>query len=147
MPKTIIPQTKKLYRSESDRMLGGVAAGIAQYFSLDPSIIRIFFVLFTVMGGSGIIAYMILWVVLPTESKAAKNSDETIKHNTAEIKEKAEAFAGSMQETRSKSFWGFFLVCLGVLFLLRNFGILEWVRFDKFWPLIPVAAGIIILMR
>lgn len=61
-------QTKRLYRSETNKVLGGVCGGIGEYFSLDPVIIRLAFVIFTLMGGSGILLYLILWIVVPPKS-------------------------------------------------------------------------------
>lgn len=61
-------QPKRLYRSENNRVLGGVCGGIGEYFSLDPVIIRLAFVIFTLMGGSGILLYIILWIVVPPKS-------------------------------------------------------------------------------
>ncbi|MCD8355690.1 MAG: PspC domain-containing protein [Clostridia bacterium] len=52
-------QEKKLYKSLSNRMLWGVCGGIAEYFELDPTIVRLAWVLFTILGGSGILAYII----------------------------------------------------------------------------------------
>ncbi len=56
---------KRLFRSENDKLLGGVAAGLASYFGIDPSVMRIIFVLFMFLGGSGFLVYIILWIVLP----------------------------------------------------------------------------------
>lgn len=56
---------KKLYRSKKERMIGGVCGGIAEYFDVDPTIIRIAWVVFTLMGGAGIIAYIIAWIIVP----------------------------------------------------------------------------------
>ena len=58
---------KKLYKARSGRMLEGVCAGIANYFALDPTLVRIGWVLFTAMGCSGIVAYIICAVVIPEE--------------------------------------------------------------------------------
>jgi phage shock protein PspC (stress-responsive transcriptional regulator) len=60
------PGTKQrsLYRSENDKILGGVSAGLANYFGIDPSIMRLIFVLFLFMG-FGILLYIILWIVVP----------------------------------------------------------------------------------
>jgi phage shock protein C len=56
---------KKLYRSARERMLGGVAAGLAEYFDVDPTIVRLVFVLSIFAGGAGFIAYIIMWIVVP----------------------------------------------------------------------------------
>ena len=50
---------KKLYRSSNDRMVGGVCGGIAEYFNIDSSLVRLLWVLFSLMGGSGLLAYII----------------------------------------------------------------------------------------
>ncbi len=63
---------RKLYRSETDKILGGVAGGLGEYFNIDPNIIRIIFVLLAVFGGSGIVIYLILWLLLPKKSSLEK---------------------------------------------------------------------------
>ncbi|MCA6073680.1 PspC domain-containing protein [Fulvivirga sedimenti] len=56
---------KKMYRDPENRVLGGVSSGIASYFGVDTIIIRLLFVIFTIAGGTGILAYIVLWIVLP----------------------------------------------------------------------------------
>lgn len=58
---------KRLYKSSSNRMLSGVCGGIGEYFNLDPTLVRLAWVLFCVMGGSGILAYIIAAIVIPEE--------------------------------------------------------------------------------
>lgn len=58
---------RRLYRSRDERMLGGVAGGLARYFGVDPTIMRLLFVILTVAGGPGLIAYIILWIIVPEE--------------------------------------------------------------------------------
>ena len=58
---------KRLYKSTTDKKLCGVCAGIAQYFDLDPTLIRLAWVIFTLLGGSGIIAYIIAAIVMPVQ--------------------------------------------------------------------------------
>ncbi len=57
--------TRKLYRSRTDSMLGGVCGGLGEYLEADPTIIRIAFVLLALLGGHGILLYLILWVIMP----------------------------------------------------------------------------------
>lgn len=58
---------KRLYRSRKDRMLGGVCGGIAEYFKIDPTLIRLIWAIFTLIsvGLGGILAYFICWVIIP----------------------------------------------------------------------------------
>jgi len=89
---------KKLYRSEKDKMIGGVCGGLAQYFSIDVTIIRVLFALIVIYGGSGLILYIILWIVVPTESQIKVASQEVIKENTKEIKKKV---SSAVKEVKS----------------------------------------------
>ena len=59
------PQHRQLARSESDRRIAGVCGGIAEYFDIDPTIVRIIFVLAALLGGPGLLIYLVLWIVLP----------------------------------------------------------------------------------
>jgi phage shock protein PspC (stress-responsive transcriptional regulator) len=52
-------------RSSTDKKLGGVCAGLADYFDMDPTIIRVIWLLLVICGGTGLLAYIILWIVLP----------------------------------------------------------------------------------
>ncbi|SKC62995.1 PspC domain-containing protein [Maledivibacter halophilus] len=56
---------KKLYRSNTDVKIAGVCAGIAEYFDIDSTLVRLGWILFVLMGGSGIIGYIIAWLVMP----------------------------------------------------------------------------------
>jgi phage shock protein C len=60
-------EIKRLYRSKSERMIGGVCGGIAAYFSIDPTLIRILFIIFGLAVGGGILLYLILWLLIPEE--------------------------------------------------------------------------------
>jgi phage shock protein C len=60
-------QSKRLYRSRLDRMIGGVCGGLGEYFDIDPTLIRLLFVFGTLLGGPGVIAYLVLLVVVPLE--------------------------------------------------------------------------------
>ena len=56
---------KRLTRTENNKMICGVCAGIGEYFNIDPTVIRLAFALFACMGGSGVVAYLIAAVIMP----------------------------------------------------------------------------------
>ncbi len=60
-------ETKRLYRSRSERMISGVCGGLAQYLNLDPTLVRLLFVFATLFGGPGLIAYIVMLFVVPEE--------------------------------------------------------------------------------
>ncbi|MBI5392980.1 PspC domain-containing protein [Candidatus Woesearchaeota archaeon] len=68
MVKQTQKQIKRLCRSRSDKVLGGVCVGIANYFEVDPVLVRLIWVIFTLLSmGLGIIAYIIVWIIVPEE--------------------------------------------------------------------------------
>jgi len=58
-------ENKKLYRSSTNYKLAGVCGGIGEYFNIDPTLIRLAWILFSVMGGAGVLAYIIAAIVMP----------------------------------------------------------------------------------
>lgn len=146
------PGFQGLYRSESNKIIAGVAGGLGEYFNIDPTIIRILFILMTIFGGSGLIIYIVLWLIIPTRSAISKNSQEAIRLNIEEMKSATKAFAhnirspGSAREN-SKFWWALIIITVGFLFLLNNFGLLEPLELDKLWPLALVIFGLALILR
>lgn len=58
---------KKLYRSKTEKKIAGVCGGLAKYFNIDPTLVRLGLVAFCLLGGSGILAYIICAIVIPEE--------------------------------------------------------------------------------
>lgn len=143
-------KSKKLYRSSSNRVLGGVAAGIAQYFDLDPTIVRILFIILLLFGGSGLLLYIILWLVMPSGSRQTI-SEASIKEGAKEIETKAKEYAQEFkdisrhkEEKKSPNWFGILLVLIGVILLLNNF---FFIPMRLLGPLLLVGLGVIIVAR
>ena len=90
--------TKKLYRSETDRMIAGVCGGLGEYFDVDPVVVRLLFVVFALAGGSAIFLYIILWVIMPSKSSATTDSSEVVTENVKEMKKKITDTASAIKE-------------------------------------------------
>lgn len=96
---------KKLYRNEHDKTVAGVASGLADYMQIDVTIVRLLFVLTTIfLAGSGILAYIILWIVAPVNNDPAvkfKQFKDFYKYNPqgGSVFNSPEAFADTQQET------------------------------------------------
>jgi len=60
-------EAKKLYRSNDERWLAGVCGGLANYFNIDPTLVRVIFVVLALIGLGGVIIYLLLWVLIPQE--------------------------------------------------------------------------------
>ena len=74
---------KRLYRSRSDRSVAGVCGGIADYLGIDPTLVRIIWVLFAVAGGPGVILYVIMALVVPEEPEFVQATAEKAKNDSA----------------------------------------------------------------
>lgn len=62
------PTYKKLYRSRKNRMIAGVCGGLADYFDIDPTWVRLIFVFLFFVGGAALLAYVILWIIVPLDN-------------------------------------------------------------------------------
>ncbi len=120
---------KQLYRSRNNKVLAGVCGGIAEYFDIDPSLVRIicFISFFT---GAGVIAYIVCAVIIPEGS-----------YNNYEIEEKKN------YETSPKNrlILGYILVAVGVGLLAEKY--FYWFDLEKFWPIILIALGASIIFK
>ena len=152
---------KRLYRSRSNRMIWGVCGGLAKYFDIDPTIVRLIAVLSIFLGGFGILAYIILALVVPLESSKATEPGDTIRENVEEMKETASKLGSELRSAfttekgtpsvastsdhRSLSILGIILIIFGVIFLLGSFNLFWWFKWRFLWPLIIVAIGVLII--
>ena len=71
-------EKKKLYRSNDDRWLAGVCGGIGEYLDVDPTLIRVLFILFGFAVGGGLLIYIILWLVIPQAPEMAEKAGDDI---------------------------------------------------------------------
>jgi phage shock protein C len=143
-------------------VIWGVCGGLAEYFDMDPTIVRVIAVLSVFVTGLGVLAYIILALVLPLEESKSNEPKETIKENVEEMKETAgelgrelratldgeESASEDITKTRRKrrSALGIILVLLGAIFLLGNLRVFWWFHWEFLWPLILVAIGVLILI-
>ncbi len=67
------PEPRRLERDTSNKMIAGVASGVANYFNLDPTIVRVLWAVTIVLGGFGLIVYVIMWIVVPEARTPAES--------------------------------------------------------------------------
>ena len=143
---------KKLYRNTSDQAIAGVAAGLARYFEIDVTWIRIFFILATIFGASGLLIYIILWIAIPEQPFGQWNmpgqTDYKVKDTTANSFETDYKAAKSKRKRESGFISGVILIALGSFFLLDQFELVpDWVSFGKLWPLALIIPGLVMLVN
>ncbi len=147
---------KKLTRSEKERILGGVCGGLAEYFGFDPTLVRLVFVLLALAGGTGILVYIVLWIIMPRRPQAEArgvvgDNIEDIKKRLMELQGEAKAaVTGEKAEEwkRGSGFWlGVVLAALGLLLLLSNLDIVRWWRWAILWPIALILLGLLLVWR
>lgn len=129
----------KFYRRSENKILGGVCAGLADYFDVDVIILRITFITFTLFWGLSIIVYLLLWIFTPiapfsfnrmnTEFNFTQTEKTQFKENT---------------NNRSRELFGIIVIALGVLWILNNF--FPWFSSKIYFPLTLITIGILILV-
>jgi phage shock protein C len=82
--------TMRLRRSTSDRMVAGVASGIAVVLKVDPVIVRLGFVVLGLLNGSGVLLYLLMWLLIPSESSVAELPRDQVRENATELKSSVE---------------------------------------------------------
>ena len=153
----------RLERSITNKVVAGVCGGIADYLQVDATLVRVFFVVGTIVtGGLGLLGYVVLVVLMPLPGQAApfvKTSGVT----TSTLEGAANSDPGATTpvaagpvaptpadpEAAQRRRWAFglFLVALGAIFMFGNLGVFRIVRWDLVWPLVLIAIGVLFLVQ
>jgi phage shock protein C len=140
---------KKLYRDENRKVIAGVCAGLADYFSVDVTIVRLLFVLTLIYHGGGTLAYIVLWIVVPRRNGVL--NDPTVDYTVHEESRPFQNINRNFRVNNNKDvaqIGGAVLILLGVFFLLDQFDIIPyWFNFEQFWPVILVVIGLGLILR
>lgn len=121
---------KKLYRSRDDQVFGGVCKGVSRYFDVDVTLIRLVWALAVFLGGTGVAAYIIAWIIIPEEPG--------ISEQVIDVGEGQGQSSGADSRTI-----GLIIMVIGLFFLFRN--IIPSYVFRQAWPLIIVFIGLFMI--
>lgn len=138
---------RRLYRSRTDSMIGGVAAGLAEYLNADPALVRIVWaILVVVTGGAALVVYIVAWIVVPEEPAAEPTTDPVTGEVVAPTGDPAAVTASTRSGTGGQAgvVIGFGLVVVGLWFLLREY--LPEIDWSLIWPLVLVGIGALVLV-
>ncbi len=124
---------RRLYRSRSNRVLGGVCGGMAEYLNVDPILVRVVWLLLTIMGGMGVLLYLVALFVMPVDPSGPKEGVTAMPTTAALVV-------------------GIGLIIIGALILLDNLDVLSFHRFchlgeDVLFPAVLVIAGLYLITR
>ena len=128
---------KRLYRSNSCRMLGGICGGMGEYFEVDPTVVRVIAVILGLASaGWAVIAYIIGWIIIPEELPGAVKAKKSSEPNN-----QAKVYHASATWTRY--FPGLALIFFGAIILVREN--LFWFAWDEIWPVLLIGIGLALI--
>jgi phage shock protein C len=125
---------RRLYRSRRRRIVAGVAGGLGQYLGIDPVYVRLFFIALALATGWGVLLYLILCIVVPERLASEGEEEGGGGYRRLDARERSLLFGGT-------------LIALGLLLLAREFGLFWWLGLHRFWPLLLIAAGVVLLFN
>ncbi len=137
-------QRERLRKSSSDRVMFGVAGGLAEHLDVDSTLVRVAFVVLGFASGIGLIAYIVLALVMPEAVKGTAQSEDSTE-GTAPAEESTPPPEADARTKRNRNFIGGILVIVGVLFLLLQVEFFSWLRWGLIWPLVIIAAGVALI--
>ncbi len=145
----MVQQAHRLYKSRDDRFLFGVAGGLAEFFDIDPVLVRVGWVLLTIAsGGIGLVVYIVMAIVTPD----GRRMESTSSHSDIAADEMSDATDEAGQRQRSsrremtRNVLAVGLIIVGAIILLHNLGVFGSIRWDIVWPVAIVALGLTILI-
>lgn len=133
-------ENKKFERSSTNRVIGGVCAGLADYLNLDIALMRVLFVVAAFCGSFGFWLYIILWIVIP--SQKVLNFNNNMKQEETTIDITPDEKRGSNKGAITISI---ILIVIGLIALMDNFLYIDWIW--KLWPVILIVLGVVIIIN
>ncbi|GMQ59446.1 hypothetical protein AN1V17_38430 [Vallitalea sediminicola] len=130
---------KRIYRSRDNQMICGVCSGIGKYFNIDPTIVRILFLITLFTWGTGVAIYIICSIVIPIEP--IKLDHDIYDYNIEEERHERHGFSNS----NGRTIVGIILVIIGAASILEK--IFNWFSFDLVWPIAIIGVGFLILTK
>ncbi len=139
---------RKLYRSDINKVIAGVCGGLGEYFNIDPVIIRLAFVVFVFAGGSGVLGYIIAWIVIPRrpfESDMNTSGNSGTGHTASGGSGSSNAAMFNSSSSITRYLPGLILVIVGAVLLIRQ--TVFWFSWTEFFPVALIVIGIFVIYR
>lgn len=139
---------KRLERSVANRVISGVCGGLAEYFLIDATLVRVFFVFATVItGGIFFLAYIAGILLMPLPDQPTPFVRSPAPPDASGATPPVAPPRDPEAEERRRNTIGYLLIALGGIFLLANVGAFRFVRGEIAWPLVLIAIGVLVLVQ
>ena len=144
---------KKLYRSSTNKFIGGVCGGLGDYFNIDPIIFRLIFAVLFFAAGGGFIIYIIMWIFTPIDNNENDSDNKQQYDNQSKAKynysdDNADIIDDNKIDKKQKAttgevIGGIIIIIIGTLFLFKNY---FHINFNIIWPIILIIIGIMLML-
>jgi phage shock protein PspC (stress-responsive transcriptional regulator) len=143
---------RKLLRSSDDYIVAGVCGGLAEYFQIDSSLVRIIFILLILGCGSGFFVYIILWLIVPKSEGKEPDRKEKIKEFAGDVEKTAKSMAKEInlntkiKKAKRINILGVILILVGIIALWDQ--LFPWfINWDLVWPGVLILLGVLLIFR
>lgn len=137
---------RRVYRLTDNKVIAGVCSGLGEYFDIDPTWVRLLFLLSIFANGLGILAYVVAWIVIPAKPVTLDATAAPPASSEGETPLPVAAKVRNGKERRGMGFWpGLILIIIGMLFLSHQY--FFWIDFDHIWPIILIGLGAVLIYR
>ena len=153
---------RRLERSTTNRVVAGVCGGLADYLAIDPTLLRVFFVIATfVTAFLFVLVYIVLLILMPLPGQRPPIDDLWPSARTGDVPPPAASSVvegeapraappppmNGAEADRRRNTFGYILIALGFVFLLGNLGAFRLFQWNYIWPLVLVALGVLLLVQ
>lgn len=143
---------RRLYKSPTERVIAGVAGGVAEYLDADPAIVRVIWALLALItGGVFLVLYIVMWIVVPEGAWTADAPGEGTDPVTGQPGDASPSTWSAQPPRRHRRgsgggswVFGLILIGLGAYFLVRDY--FPDINLDRLWPIGLVALGVLLLL-
>ncbi len=146
--------SERLYRSKTNKVIGGVAGGLADYFNIDVVLTRVVFVLLALFGGGGVLIYIVMWIIVPAQDTYGNNpqqhgSSHGSATNESDVDDNSDNKSSDIVSSKNSKpsntglIAGIILIFVGLIFLADR--LMPWYNITDFWPLLLVVVGVLMI--
>ncbi len=129
---------KKLKRSSTNKVIGGVCGGFGDYFDVDPVFVRILFVLLAISTGVGFLGYLVAWIIMPKDEESFESVSTN--GNSKQVKSEKKKYT-----SWNRYLPGLILIGIGLILLIEDN--IFWFDWEEFWPLALIIIGVVLIFR
>ena len=137
--------SKRLERSRTNRVIAGVCGGLGEYLDIDATFVRVAIIVLTVIGGVGILVYIVLLVLMPLPGESPMFGPASGAVTTGDATTPAVVDPAAAERRRNAV--GILLVAVGAIFLLGNLGLFRGLDWKYIWPLVIIALGVFLIAQ